>query len=431
MRKTSAMPRLPARARCVAISSATVLLIAVAVTSAAAASAPPSDDGWFAEPSTSTDTAATAPAATVATTNITPTTTPATSTSSTTTTMVAPEPQTLTMAFTGDFLWHSPLWRQAERNAVGDGQPYGSYDFRPMLAEIAPYVGAVDLAVCHLETPIAPEGEAFSTYPDGYGVPAETIEAIAAAGFDRCSTASNHTIDRGPAGIDRTVEVLEANGLGQSGMAREPIEIEPRTFEAEGFTVSHLSYTFSYNGRRMPDGQDWRSALIDQDRILADAATARALGAELVIVSLHWGVEGSHHVGSDQRRLAEALTASGDVDLIVGHHAHVLQPVEQINGVWVLFGLGNIISNLPTSDRFPAASQDAAVALLTAERDADGSVVVSRPVLVPTWVDRNDGWVIRSIPDRLADPDTRDGLRGQLERSLARTTAIVGEFLAT
>lgn len=347
----------------------------------------------------------------------------------TTTTTTAAEPPVVTMAFTGDFLWHSPLWRQAERNAVGDGHPYGTYDFRPMLAEIAPYVAAVDLAVCHLETPIAPEGEAFSTYPDGYGVPAATIEAIAAAGFDRCSTASNHTIDRGLAGIDRTVDVLEANGLGQSGMAREPAEIEPQIFEVEGFLVSHLSYTFSYNGRRMPDEQHWRSALIDQDRILADAATARSLGAELVIVSLHWGAEGSHGVGSDQRRLAEALTASGDVDLIVGHHAHVLQPIEQVNGVWVMFGLGNVISNLPTSDRWPAATQDAALALIDAERRPDGSIVIGRPVLIPTWVDRNNGWVIRAIPDRLADPDTRPGLRDQLERSLARTTKIVGDFL--
>lgn len=335
------------------------------------------------------------------------------------------------MAFTGDFLWHSPLWRQAERNAVEAGQPYGSYDFRPMLDEIATHVSGVDLAVCHLETPIAPTGEAFSTHPDGYGVPAETVEAIAAAGFDRCSTASNHTLDRGLAGIDRTVAVLEANGLGQSGMARDPVEIEPRTFEVRGFTVSHLSYTFSYNGRRMPDGQHWRSAVIDEARILDDAATARDLGAELVIVSLHWGVEGSHRVGSDQRRLAEALTASGDVDLIVGHHAHVLQPIEQINGVWVLFGLGNIISNLPTSDRFPAASQDAALALLSAERAPDGSIVLSRPMLIPTWVDRNNGWVVRSIPDHLADPATRDGLRDQLERSLGRTTAIVGDYLVT
>jgi poly-gamma-glutamate capsule biosynthesis protein CapA/YwtB (metallophosphatase superfamily) len=139
-----------------------------------------------------------------------------------------------------------------------------------MLAALRVVHDRVDLAVCHLETPIAPEGEAYSTMPL-YGVPAAIADAIAAAGFDRCSTASNHTVDRGLAGIDRTVDVLEAAGISQVGMARRPAEIEPSVFDVAGVTVGHLSYTWSYNGLSLPDGQEWRSALIDPDRIVADA----------------------------------------------------------------------------------------------------------------------------------------------------------------
>ena len=129
--------------------------------------------------------------------------------SRTSTTTAEPEPvwpRRISLAFSGDTLPHSPLWRQAERNAAAVGET--GHDFDPMLAGLAPVVATVDLAVCHLETPIAPEGEEFTTMPR-YGVPEEVADAIVAAGYDRCSTASNHTADRGTAGIDRTVDVLD------------------------------------------------------------------------------------------------------------------------------------------------------------------------------------------------------------------------------
>ena len=162
------------------------------------------------------------------------------------------------MAFTGDILPHSPLVARAKRNAQG---------FSPMFEDITPLIASADLAICHLETPIAPEGESLSTFPF-FGVPATIAEAIAKAGFDRCSTASNHTYDRGVKGIDETINALLANDVAQSGMARTPSEIEPQIFSVKGVTLSHLSYTFSYNGLALPQDQEWRSALIDTDRIL-------------------------------------------------------------------------------------------------------------------------------------------------------------------
>jgi poly-gamma-glutamate capsule biosynthesis protein CapA/YwtB (metallophosphatase superfamily) len=331
------------------------------------------------------------------------------------------------MAFTGDILPHSPLWRQAERNAAAAGRV--GHDFDPMLAALRVVHDRVDLAVCHLETPIAPEGEAYSTMPL-YGVPAAIVDAIAAAGFDRCSTASNHTVDRGLAGIDRTVDVLEAAGISQVGMARRPAEIEPSVFDVAGVTVGHLSYTWSYNGLSLPAGQEWRSALIDPDRIVADASRARELGAQVVIVSLHWGAEGVHAPTTYQRDIADLITEPGLIDLVVGHHAHVLQPVEQVNGTWVLFGLGNVLSNLPTSDRWPAASQDAAIVTVEMAVDDDGSVRVERPVAEPTWVDRDAGWIVRLVNVELARDDLGAGQRGRLEASRARTVAVLGDLVA-
>ncbi len=331
----------------------------------------------------------------------------------------------MTIAFTGDTLPHNPLWRQAADYAAARGIP--GFDFAPMFAEIAPVVGSADLAVCHLETPIAAPGEEMSVNQT-YGVPAEIAVGIASAGYDRCSTASNHALDQRTAGIDRTVNVLEAAGLGQSGMARTPEEIRPRPFEVNGVQIAHLSYTFDFNGFSLPAGEEWRSALIDPLRIVADEREARALGADVVIVSLHWGKEGVHAPTDEQRRLAELLTSVGDVDLIVGHHAHVVQPIELINGTWVVFGLGNILSNLPSSSRWPAATQDAAVVTVDLTLDAGGAVTVGRPVAHPTWVDKESGFVIRLVDDQLARSDLMPAQRAGLEESRRRTEEVLGDF---
>ena len=383
-------------------------------------------------PASTTTTTTPAIGTTTSTTTTTSSTISSTTTSSTisstissTSTTTVPSDRTIRMAFSGDILAHSPLWRQAARNHAPDA----GFDFRPMLAGLTELHDTVDLAVCHLETPIAPHGEQISTSPF-YGVPAEVLDAIAAAGFDRCSTASNHAADRGIAGVDRTVDAFEAAGIGQSGMARRPDEIEPKVFDVDGVTVSHLSYTFSYNGLSFPDGQHWRSAVIDPERIVGDAHTARRLGADVVVVSMHWGSEGARAPTHRQREVADAITVDGLIDLVVGHHAHVLQPIELVNDTWVLYGLGNVLSNLPTSDRWPAASQDAAVVTLDVTVDGAGSVEVSGIEAHPTWVDKDAGWIVRLVDDELARTDIAAGQRGRLERSRERTAAVLAEFMA-
>ena len=335
-------------------------------------------------------------------------------------TTTVPEDVLISMAFVGDILPHSPLVARAQGNEQG---------FSPMFEDITPLIASADLAICHLETPIAPQGEELSTFPF-FGVPPTITEAIAKAGFDRCSTASNHTYDRGVKGIDETVNALLANNVAQSGMARTPSEIEPQTFSVKGVTLSHLSYTFSYNGLSLPQDQEWRSALIDTDRILRDARTAREMGADAVIVSMHWGNEMSHQLNSQQISVADALTKSGDVDLIVGHHAHVVQPIEKVNGVWVMYGMGNVLSNLPTDERWPASSQDAGVFTITMRRSTAGKVSFDTPVVHPTWVDKQNGWIIRDISKMLANSNNSSVNARELELSLGRTTRVLGDFIA-
>ena len=350
-------------------------------------------------------------------------------TSVTTTTSVAPT-TAITFAFTGDILPHTPLINQAKRTAIANStaETKLDYDFRPMFLDIKSLVSDVDVAVCHLETPIAPEGEELSTFPL-FGVPKEITTAIADAGFDRCSTASNHTYDRGNDGIDATINALEDAGIEQSGMARTPEEIEPHIFTVKGVKLCHLSYTFSYNGLIMPDETQWRSAIINTKRILRDAKRARELGSQATIVSMHWGTEKDSNANSMQTSIADELTASGLVDLIVGHHAHVVQPTSQVNGVWVMYGLGNVLSNLPTDKRWPINSQDAVIATTSLTINLAGKAVFDKPVMHPTWVDKNNGWVIRDVQKSLRSPTISNGLTRELELSLGRTTQVLGDYI--
>jgi poly-gamma-glutamate synthesis protein (capsule biosynthesis protein) len=331
-----------------------------------------------------------------------------------------------TLAFTGDTLPHSPLVRQAQRNNGGSG-----YDFAPMFARVQPLLSSADLAVCHLETPVAPAGESLSTAPV-YGVPAEIAAGLASAGYDRCSTASNHSMDRGVAGIDATLDALHAAGLTTSGTARTAAEATTTLVDVKGIRVAHISYTFGLNGLRRPEDEPWRVALIADGNIVDAARAARARGAEVVVVSLHWGVEGVAAPTRYQLDLANWITASGDIDLIIGHHAHVPQPIEQLNGTWVAYGLGNFLSNMPTDGErsWPASTQDGVILRVTIDEQPDGSFVVNRPTVTPTWVDRHHGWVVRVVATELNDPSVDAAMQRELQRSLDRATAVFGDFIA-
>lgn len=347
--------------------------------------------------------------------------------STTSTTTLPPFPtgavRSVTMSFTGDTLPHSPLWRRARDNTGGSG-----YDFFPMFAEIADTISRADVATCHLETPIAPEGEEFTTDPL-YGVPPQIVSAMARAGYDRCSTASNHVLDRGVGGIDRTVDVLDDNDMGQAGMARTELESFPDVFDVAGVRIAHLSYTYGTNGIPVPSAEPWRTNLIDPVRIVRDANSARDLGAEVVVASLHWGTEKVTEPDAQQVTVADEITASGAIDLVIGHHAHVVQPIERVNGVWVAYGTGNILSNLPVNDAWPDASQDAMIVEFEIEVDSVGNVSIEAPTVIPTWVDKDNGWVIRDVVAELARDDLDPSRREVLQASFDRTAAVVGDFV--
>lgn len=252
----------------------------------------------------------------------------------------------LTLLAAGDVLPHAPV------NVSATG-PDG-IDYSPLLSGIDRWVDGADLALCHLEVPVAPPG----TQPSGYPVfraPRELVRDLGEQGWDGCSTASNHSADAGYDGVAATLGALDRAGMGHVGTARDRSEsLSPQYYElrrnGRTVTVAHLAAAYGLNGLTPPGG-DWSVDLIDARRIVHQARAARAAGADLVVVSLHDGTEYVSEPTQHQRDATRVLARSRQVDLVIGHHAHVPQPVARLrggpsgDGMWVAYGLGNLLSN--------------------------------------------------------------------------------------
>lgn len=342
-------------------------------------------------------------------------------TTSTSTTTIPPEPRRATLAFSGDLIPHQPVVRTAaSRSAEG-------WDFRPMFQEVAPILAGADLAICHLETPLSVDAPSPSRFPR-FDAPRALAEAVRDTGYDGCSTASNHAFDQGAAGVAETLQVMEETGLSQAGMANGDIEdIAPALYDANGITVAHLSATYGLNGFAMPADRSYLIDLIEPDDILAEAALARESGAELVVLSLHWGSQYRAEPTEAQLAWLDQLLPAPEIDLVVGHHAHVVQPVDKLGDEWVVFGLGNFLSN-QTAGCCGVASQDGMIATVQISETSRGAIEVTGVSYTPTWVDRGAGYVIRVAGDRSAD-DLSASTIAALAASYERTVSVVGSRL--
>lgn len=313
------------------------------------------------------------------------------------------------LALTGDTLAHPRVTASALRHAGGDG-----YDFGPMFAEVSLLLQAVDLALCHLEVPLDPESRLVGGFPR-FSAPAELAAGLVEAGFDGCSTASNHTFDQRAQGVLDTLTVLSDAGLGSAGTASRPEDAAGALYDLGGLVVGHSSYSYGFQRQGVPPDRPWLANRIDRDRILADAGELRARGADFVIVSLHWGVEYAGTPNASQRSLAESLLSSADVDLVVGHHPHVLQPIAEFSGKTVLYSLGNFLSN-QTSPCCPPESEEGAIVLVRLDAEG-GGWKVGAIRHVPTWVNRRNGHVITpALGEAAADSPHRARLARAAER---------------
>lgn len=310
-----------------------------------------------------------------------------------------PEPRRFSLVAGGDLLWHDTVWQSAAAEARGGA----AYDFDPMFADVKPLIEGADLALCHEEVPFAGPGQPLQSYPV-FAAPPEIAPWIASMGWDACTTASNHALDQGFEGLSRTASLLESAGVAHVGTFRTAAERrEPVVLDAAGVQVGLVAGAYGLNGFPLPEGREWSVSMLDVPDLLRQARAARRAGAEVVVVHLHAGYEYDELPSPEQVAAVEQLTASPLVDLVVGDHAHTVQPITRVNGTWVAYGMGNLVAQQEVTR--PETYRGILVRFTFVER-ADGGFDVRRASYVPVgWNHISSGPIrVRTLDDPGDEP---------------------------
>lgn len=268
----------------------------------------------------------------------------------------------------GDALIHSNVYEDAR---CADG----SYDFKPMLEQIKPISIKYDLKYYNQETILGGATLGYSSYPR-FNSPTEVGDAFLDAGFNLVSLATNHTMDKGEAGVINSVNYWKSkenvvySGQWTSSEERE----ESHVYNINGISYAFFSYTTWTNGLETPAGKEYLNNVYSPEKAAADIAKVKDL-ADVIIVAMHWGTEYSLGVSSQQTEIANYLSSLG-VNLIIGAHPHVVEPVEYINDgkTFVIYSLGNFISDQIGIERLTGLMMEVTIKKVV---DVDDTVTIS------------------------------------------------------
>ncbi len=382
-----------------------------------------------------------------------------------------PEPEhvvsTATILSIGDLLMHGPLI-----NAANQGD--GTYDFSYIFPYITEYASAADYAVANLETTLAGTAKPYQGNPM-FNCPDEIVDAAKNAGFDMLLTANNHSYDSQQAGFERTIQTVREKGLQNLGTMLSGEEEKFVVQEINGIRVGMICYTYedsavgsatpalNYNVMssggydlvncfRQTDPEPFYADLEEQIQKMRDE------GAEAIVLYIHWGQEYKLEPNSYQTTMAQRICDLG-VDVIVGGHPHVVEPVELLESTVdpehhtvCLYSMGNAVSNQRLgnlSSVSTAHTEDGVMFSITFSKYSDGTVYLEDVDLIPTWVravDANGSTVVRQSAtirryEILPLDDSRrdewqtlfgidDSTLTQCTDSYQRTMDIVGEGLS-
>lgn len=277
------------------------------------------------------------------------------------------QPVDVSIVFAGDAMQHIAQVNSAKR--AGD-----LYDYSECFTEVKDYVSSADYAVVNFETTLG--GKPYTGYPC-FSTPDSYADALAAAGFDLFLNANNHTLDRGYKGLIKTIETLDKKDIPHIGTYVNKSSREmsvPYIKNIKGIKIAFLNYTYGTNGIKPTNGV--KVNYIDTLQIKQDIVKSREVGAEVITVAIHWGEEYNLLPNRSQKKLADFLCNQG-VDLIIGGHPHVIQPMEIRHSekynkdCLVVYSLGNFISNMKTTD-----TRGGAMVKVILERNVLGKVKI-------------------------------------------------------
>ncbi|WP_214885921.1 MULTISPECIES: CapA family protein [unclassified Exiguobacterium] len=310
---------------------------------------------------------------------------------------IEPEPLVTTASLyaIGDVLLHDSVYNAAR---VDDG-----YDFDSAFEQISPILSRADISIANQESMIGGSEIGLSSYP-AFNSPYEIGDALKRAGIDLVTTANNHTLDRGVRAIENSIGYWNEIGMPYTGSflsAEDKANI--RTLTANDISFSFLAYTYGTNG--VVPKQPYHVNYIDLAQMQPEIEKAEQ-STDMTVVSLHFGTEYEPLPNEGQTELAQALADLG-VDIIIGHHPHVLQPPAMLEGVngnqtFVVYSLGNFLSGQQGDDR----NTGGIIGIDVVKTIEDNSVTfeLKNPMFYPTFARKSIGGSYEVAPLEVARP---------------------------
>ena len=345
------------------------------------------------------------------------------------------KPATFTITALGDSLCHNTQYWDAYNKESGE------YDFSYVYEDIQSYTKTSDITIGSLETTFAGEERGYSNYPT-FNTPDSLATALKNIGVDIISLAGNHALDYGYTGLCRTMDVLDNAGISHLGTYKTAEDQEKILIQnVKGLNIAFINYTYGTNGIPVPSGKDFCVNLIDKNLIKKQINQAKNQNVDIIVACMHRGTEYRTTANSEQEELANFLFENG-VDIILGNHPHVLEPMEKRNitlpdgtkkEVFVVYALGNF-----TADQRDEITRDSAILNLTITKNSDNKISIDKVNYVPIYMYKNSNsslhkFKILDIEKTINEYDsglnTSIGLTtyNNLKKQLEKIKSILGE----
>ncbi|MEW6685955.1 MAG: CapA family protein [Candidatus Edwardsbacteria bacterium] len=299
---------------------------------------------------------------------------------------VPAETTSITIIAVGDIIPHQSLLN------AGFRADSNKYNFDSFFEPVASFIEKADIAVGNLETTLAgEENGSYTGYPL-FNSPEALAASLKKASFDILFTANNHSLDRGAVGVKKTLDYLDHFQLKHTGTARSVEEQStPFLIEVNGIKFAFLAYTTLLNETKLLTKEDFLVNLFSEDKLKEAIKRSQKVGADFIVVAIHWGEEYTLYPSSAQRKLAKQIISWG-ANLILGTHPHVLQPAEKIvlkntsgdtlHQGWVFYSLGNFLSGQRKKYR-----DEGIILKITLKKDSSiGRILWDKIGYIPTWV---------------------------------------------
>ena len=281
---------------------------------------------------------------------------------------------TLQVVMVGDMLMHSKI--------VDSGkQEDGSYNFDHLFQNVKDFITEADIAIVNQETIMGGPKYGYTGYPS-FNTPYALADSLVDAGFNVILHATNHTLDKGKTGVlncmdywDTTYPNIKYIGMNRTQEAQDEIYV----YEQDGFKIAILNYTYGTNGIKIPSDMPYLVNLMDEDKIRADIRKAEEI-ADFTILCPHWGTEYKLQATSSQKEWAQIFLEEG-VDLVIGTHPHVIEPVEWLtddegNKMLVYYSLGNFVNGTASKGSGVTNRMVGGIADVTLGRNENGEVEI-------------------------------------------------------